>query len=191
MSSEPLPSGFSPSSSSSSSSTPLAPPFGGSSFSFASGSLQAHSDLQSLGARRTILFLVVEGQQSPPSHRQCLLLLIGSHTPSAISAFLQPGTHCNLAGSGYQSSFWVLVHVMITRHLSSFPCKMDNPKKSHFWMEYSEGKVIIPYKVTYQVTAVLMWNRMKSEAEIACQIFISFVVRRRMKISTEIVKIVS
>lgn len=152
MSSDPLPSGFSPSSSSSSSSTPLAPPFLEPSFSFASGSLQAHSDLQSFGTVRTILFLVVEGQQSPPSHRQCLLLLIGSHSPSAISAFLQPGIHCKLAGSGYQSSFGVLVHVMITRHLSSFPCKMNNPKK----VIYSVGKATLPYKVPYQDAAVLM-----------------------------------
>ena len=126
MSSDPLPSGFSPPSSPSSSSTPLA------SFSFASGSLQAHSDLQSFGTLRTILFLVVEGQQSPPSHRQCLLLLIESHSPSAISAFLQPGIHSKLAGSGYQSSFGVRVHVIITRHLSSFPWKMNNQKKRSF-----------------------------------------------------------
>ena len=143
MSSDPLPSGFSPSSSSSSSSTPLPPSFVGSSFSLASGSLQAHSDLQSLIAVRTILFLVVERQQSPPSHRQCLLLLIGSHTPSAISALLQPGMHCKLTGSGYQSSFWVRVHVMITRHLSSFPCEMDNPKKVISW--WNTPMAMLPY----------------------------------------------
>lgn len=135
ISSDPLPSGFSPSSSSSSSSTPLAPPLLGPSFSFASGSLQAHSDLQSIGTVRTILFLVVEGQQSPPSHQQCLLLFIGSHRPSAISAFLQPGIHCKLAGFGYQLSFGVRVHLIVTLHLTSFPCKMKNPCKKSFFDE--------------------------------------------------------
>ena len=189
VSSEPLPSGFSPSSSSSSSSTPLAPPVREPSFSFASGSLHAHSDLQSFGHVRTILFLVVEGQQSPPSHRQCLLLLMESHSPSAISAFLQPGIHCNLAGSGCHSSFWVWVHVMITRHLSSFPCKMNNPKKSNFLMEYSVDKASLPYNVTYQSGSCLnvRYNEVKS-GSCSPNFDISLVSRRRISCSTEMVK---